>query len=233
MLFAAAQGVVYTVRVLSREDLNRTIVKSNTCTVTIRELDITIPSSKGQLTNIEGLLRDIASDLSADQPLRRIENEPAYNKIQDIIDACKEILADEDEEDEEAPKKDEEPEQKPMKPFTVKIDDPAGNSFIEFIGSMSDPKWNMRTYNRTFEQNVALGLVDKEAVPDKQAVLLKSADDIDDEKLEGNEELFVFPGSCGSCGHPSNTIIKKLTIPYFKVRHFNIDFSSYNLLLRL
>ncbi|KAH8093768.1 zf-ZPR1-domain-containing protein [Cristinia sonorae] len=216
-------GVVYTARVLNRGDLNRTLVKSNTCTITIPELELTIPSSKGQLTNIEGLLRDIVSDLSADQPLRRIENEAVYTKIQEIIDACKDILGDTDDDDEDeqsAEPKEEQPE-KPMKPFTVKIDDPAGNSFIEFVGSMADPKWNMRTYQRTFEQNVALGLVDKDAAPQQQAVAITSVDDLkDDDRIgggfEGNEELFVFPGSCGSCGHPSDTIIKKLNIPYFK-----------------
>lgn len=213
---------MYTARVLDRDDLNRTIVKSNTCTVSIPELEITIPSSKGQLTNIEGLLRDIISDLSADQPLRRIEDEAVYKKIQDIIDACKDYLGDEDDEDEEDGK--ERKPVQPMKPFTVKIDDPAGNSFIEFVGSMADPKWNMRTYHRTFEQNVALGLVDKDAVPDQKAIAVKSLNELkaagDDDGtgggFEGNEELFVFPGSCGSCGHPSDTIIKKLTIPYFK-----------------
>ena len=36
--------------------------------------------------------------------------------------------------------------------------------------------------------------------------------------LEGeNEEIFTFPGTCSSCGHPSNTLIKKVNIPYFKV----------------
>ena len=216
-------------KVLNREDLNRTIVKSNSSTVIIPELELTIPSSRGQLTNIEGLLRDIVGDLSADQPLRRIENEAVYTKVQEIIDKCKDILGDGDEdEDEDEPTKaseadEEEKPVKPMEPFTVTIDDPAGNSFIEFEGSMSDPKWNMRTYKRTFEQNVTLGLVDKDAPhPNEQAVTVNSLDDIaktgDEEKpLEGNEELFVFPGSCGSCGHPSNTIIKKLTIPYFKV----------------
>jgi zinc finger protein len=47
----------------------------------------------------------------------------------------------------------------PMHPITLKLDDPSGNSFIEFVGGMADPKWNLRTYIRTLEQNIALGLV--------------------------------------------------------------------------
>jgi len=30
-----------------------------------------------------------------------------------------------------------------MKSFTIKLEDPAGDSFIEFVGSMADLKWNM------------------------------------------------------------------------------------------
>ncbi|KAF9808265.1 hypothetical protein IEO21_07908 [Rhodonia placenta] len=115
-------GTVYTVRALLREDLNRQLVKSSTCTIEIPEFELTIPAGK---------------DLSADQPLRRIENEAAYTKIQTIIDGFREILA--DNEDEEVESK--EPlvqkaleKDTPMKPFTLRLDDPSGNSFIEFLG---------------------------------------------------------------------------------------------------
>ena len=69
-------------RVLARDDLDRQIVKSNTCTVSIPEIELTIPPGRGQLTTIEGLIRDIVTDLGADQPLRRVENPAAYEKIE-------------------------------------------------------------------------------------------------------------------------------------------------------
>ncbi|KAG1779475.1 ZPR1 zinc-finger domain-containing protein [Suillus placidus] len=51
--------------------------------------------------------------------------------------------------------------------ITITLDDPSGNSFLEFVGSMSDLKWNMRTYERSLGQ---LGLAppaeDKEADAD-------------------------------------------------------------------
>ena len=47
----------------------------------------------------------------------------------------------------------------PMHPITIKLDDPSGNSFIEFVGSTADPKWNLRTYTRMSDHNIALGLV--------------------------------------------------------------------------
>ncbi|KAI0080158.1 zinc-finger protein zpr1 [Panus rudis PR-1116 ss-1] len=217
------EGTVYTARILSREDLNRQLVKSETCTVVIPELELTIPPSRGQLTTVEGLLRDIKADLSLDQPLRRVQNEAAYKKIQEILDAISAILADDDEEENEEGSGEVKQPQKasekdvPMKPFTVTLDDPAGNSFIEFYGSMSDPKWNMRTYHRTREQNIALGLINPDEEPAPSEVpQIENPDDLPGQGLEGNEELFVFPGTCSSCGHRCDTLIKKVNIPYFK-----------------
>lgn len=221
----SAEGSVYTVRVLSREDLNRQLVKSATCTVVIPEFELTIPALRGQLTTIEGLIRDVIADLSADQPLRRIENEAAYNKVQSIVDGLKEILADDEDGDEDgtgevsvrkASEKD-----APMRPFTVRLDDPSGNSFIEFMGSMADPKWNMRTYHRTRQQNIELGLIaqDEPEVPLSTEDVKETGEE--EERIGGglegeNEEIYVFPGTCSSCGHPLDTLIKKVNIPYFK-----------------
>lgn len=113
----------------------------------------------------------------------------------------------------------------PMRSFTVTIDDPAGNSFLEFVGSMADSKWNMRTYKRTRQQNIDLGLVNPDAEPEAQ----------EDEQIGGglegqNEEIFVFPGSCSSCGHKSDTLVKKVNIPYFKdilIMSVNCDLCGY------
>ena len=209
-------------RILSREDLDRQLVKSSTCTVIIPEFELTIPPSKGQLTTVEGLLRDVVSDLGADQPLRRVQAEEAYEKIQKIIDGFKEILADDSDEEggTGGPVKKASEKDLPMKPFTVRLDDPAGNSFVEFMGSMSDPKWNLRTYRRTKEQNVELGLVapDDVAADAKRLDSKEQADEVIGGGLEGaNEEIFIFPGTCSSCGAPLDTLMKKVNIPYFKV----------------
>ncbi|KAE9388211.1 zf-ZPR1-domain-containing protein [Gymnopus androsaceus JB14] len=221
------EGSLYTARILSRSDLDRQIVRSATAAIIIPELQLTLPSSdRGQLTTAEGLIRDIVADLSLDQPLRRIQDEDSYTKIQTLIDKLKEILGDEEDEDEKTEVKKPSEKDLPMPAFTIKLDDPAGNSWIEFVGSMSDPKWNMRTYPRTLEQNVALGLV---AAPDESASVVQGAatlsldgdDEDDDEDVGGgaegkNEEIYVFPGTCSSCGHPLDTMMKKVNIPYFK-----------------
>ncbi|KAJ3982376.1 ZPR1 zinc-finger domain-containing protein [Lentinula detonsa] len=227
------EGALYIARILARSDLDRQIVRSASASIVIPELQLTLPASaRGQLTTVEGLIRDIVADLSMDQPLRRIQDEESYKKIQLLIDKLKEILGDEEEDGEETTDDGDNAQsvtkasekESPMPAFTVKLDDPSGNSWIEFIGSMSDSKWNMRTYSRSLQQNIDLGLV---AAPDESASVAQGAaklslDDNDQEAVGGsgaegtNEEIYVFPGTCSSCGYPLDTMMKKVNIPYFK-----------------
>lgn len=208
----AENGTLYTGKILDRADLDRQIVRSSSCEITIPELDLTLPpTERGQLTTVEGLIRDIVTDLSLDQPLRKIQAPEAYEKIQVLINKMKAILGDPEDDDDEAFKDAVPAAQRDttLPPFTLKLNDPSGNSFLEFLGSMSDPKWHLRTYPRTFEQNVQLGLV--------------AADDADAAKEEvpsgeiSKEEVLVFPGKCSSCGHGLQTLMKRVDIPYFKV----------------
>jgi zinc finger protein len=224
ILFYSAEGTLYTAKILDRADLNRQIVRSASCEILIPELDLTLPpTSRGQLTTVEGLICDVVADLSMDQPLRRIQDEDGHKKIQILIDKMKRILGEDDDEAEnDATMRHVKAAelQIPMPPFTVKLDDPAGNSFIEFIGDMSDPKWNLRTYHRTLDQNIALGLVapDDEAArmsSMKQVMMSANADTVNDPITD--DEVFVFPGFCSSCGHQIDTHMKKVNIPYFEV----------------
>ena len=186
-----------------------------------------MPPVRGQLTTVEGLLRDIAADLSADQPLRKYQDENAHAKIQTIIDSIKAVLGDDEEEEEAIGSKESREKNDAFPPFTVQLDDPAGNSFIEFIGSTADPKWNLRTYVRTHAQNVALGIaapddVDVESDPNAIQKMRDAIEKATAEESGGeikDDEIFVFPGSCSSCYRPLDTLMKKVNIPYFKVRH--------------
>lgn len=183
--------------------MDRQLVRSSHCTVHIPEFELTLPEARGQLTTVEGLVRDIVADLSTDQPVRLALQDPAYPKIQSIIDGLNTIL------DAEADK---------MPPFTMQLDDPSGDSFVEFIGTMADPKWNLRTYKRTRAQNVELGLISADAAPDAlEAPVLPTVEPGESEALEDkNAEIFAFPGICSSCGHDLTTYMKKVDIPYFK-----------------
>jgi zinc finger protein len=202
-----------------RSDLDRQIVRSPTCEIMIPEYELTLPATtRGQLTTVEGLIRDIVSDLSMDQPLRRIQDEDGYTKIQALIERLSEILDEGD--DEDAPVNI--TADKAFSAFTIKLDDPAGNSWIEFIGSMADPKWNMRTYPRTQQHNVTLGLVaaeDPTQVQALEAELASNSREVPNPDPVTADEVFVFPGHCSSCGHPLDTLMKKVNIPYFKVSY--------------
>ena len=245
-LTITAEGTQYTLRLLSRDDLNRQIVRSGSCEVFIRELELTLPpTNRGQLTTVEGLLRDVVTDLSTDQPLRRIQDEEGWKKVEELLDKIRAILGSDDDEETESgmkPRAEKDTDLPPMQPITLKLDDPSGNSFIEFVGSMADPKWNLRTYIRTLEQNIALGLVgvDDEVARKndemKQRVTMQARAHFDavgkGEEAVGedgsvkpitDDEIFVFPGVCSSCGHPIETNMKKVNIPYFKVSFFFSD----------
>ena len=208
---------------LSKGDLDRQLIKSRYCTVTLPEYEITIPPSRGQLTTIEGLLRAIVSDLSQDQPLRLHQDPTSYAKIQAILDKLKLIVPDQDNEGAGAAATSDvdSGDEKPVPPFTVVLNDPSGNSFLEFIGSMSDVKWSMREYTRTLEDNIALGLVNPDTVEATNEHIVKTAPPTKlSDWVEAPEvdEVLVFQGSCSSCGRPLDTRMKRVDIPYFKVR---------------
>lgn len=210
------------------------------------------PTNRGQLTTVEGLLRDVVTDLSTDQPLRRIQDEEGWKKVEELLDKIRAILGSEDDEEMESGMKtraEKDADIPPMHAITLKLDDPSGNSFIEFVGSMADPKWNLRTYIRTLEQNIALGLVgvDDEIARKndemKQRVTIRARAHFDAAgKVEGavgedgsvkpitDDEIFVFPGVCSSCGHPTETNMKKVNIPYFKVSLFSTFFYLFDIL---
>jgi len=214
ILLNTAEGTVYTVGITNRKDLNRQLVRSETCEIVIPELDLTLPpTSRGLLTTVEGLIRDVATDLTFGQALRRIEDEAGYTKIQEIIDKLKAIVGTE-EDDGESSIDQAKDAASPMSKFTIQLDDPAGNSFIEFVDSMADPDWSLKTYHRTLEQNIALGLV----APSDEALRISSISEDLQNIPFSEDEVFVFPGICSSCAHPIQTRMKKINIPYFKVR---------------
>ncbi|KAL7414046.1 ZPR1 zinc-finger domain-containing protein [Mrakia frigida] len=274
------RGSIYTAHIRSRSDFDRQIVKSPTCTITIPEFQLTIPPNRGQLTNVEGIVRDTMRDLALDQPLRKIMEPDNYEKIGVLVERLREVLGDETVEEgemtwegggrvEEEQEKTEEGEggerpdrddvkrrktgeekfepfpedhkptpssstttttevEKPFVPFTITLDDPAGNSFLQFIDSISDPKWTLRTYLRTREQDESLGMMaasgpgartGEDVVAGERTTADAEGEEEYVDKGEGqfeNEEVYSFPGHCSSCGGSLDTLMKKVNIPYFQ-----------------
>lgn len=195
---------MYTVKITNREDLNRQLVKSEHCLITIPEYALQIPASRGQLTTVEGIVADTIRDLELDQPARLELAPEVHGKIQALVEKLRLIVED---------GKDDGGKESRMPVFTIKLDDPSGNSFIETHGGLSDPKWSKREYTRDVDQNVALGLRAEEDV--KQG---KTEAEADEEEDEHPEEVLSFPTTCSLCGSTLETLMKTVNIPHFKVR---------------
>lgn len=220
----AEKGSRYVFKIEEQVDFNRQVVKSETATCKFNELDIEIPPKRGQLSNVEGLLSEMIEDLESDQPQRKSVQPEIFEKINDVINKIKSYL-------------NAEPNTLPL---TVSIDDPAGNSWIEYLPDQASHKWSMYEYNRTAEQNVFLGLIsaddvaqqrEKEAAGKKIATqnnitsTLKNDDSTnpissgfnDNNDIENlSNEVQTFQATCSSCYKPSETHMKVVNIPHFK-----------------
>ncbi|KAA0704043.1 Zinc finger protein ZPR1 [Triplophysa tibetana] len=185
------QGVIYTLQVKTKEDINREVVKSDSASTRIPELDFEIPafSQKGSLSTIEGLLDRAVAGLEQDQPIRKTTDPSVAGKIEEFIHRLKKLKEGEEE-------------------FTLIIDDPSGNSFIENpFAPQKDKCLSVTNYKRTSEQNAALGIEEEEEQEDETP-----SNDLDTMR----NEVLVFNTSCPECNAPANTNMKLVQIPHFK-----------------
>lgn len=214
----AEKGSRYILKIEQKEDFNRQVVKSETATCRFAELDIEIPPKRGQLTNVEGLLSEMIDDLESDQEARKEVQPDVYQKINEIIAKIKSYINGEP----------------GTLPLTFSVDDPSGNSWIEYVPGEPSHKWSMYEYNRTAEQNVFLGLISadevaqhrlQEASAKKEATKAnvssslsngdsKTGESSDIENLAN--EVQTFHATCSSCFKPCETHMKTVNIPHFK-----------------
>ncbi|XP_028032093.1 zinc finger protein ZPR1 [Bombyx mandarina] len=137
-------GVRFEVRVATKDDFSRDILKSETCSMSIPSLELEVGGRAlgGRFTTAEGLLRATRDQLrhcpaltgdSAPQPaLQRF-----IERLTDVLEL--------------------------KEPVTVVLDDPAGNSYVQSLADdplTPDDGLKVERYVRTFEQNEELGLND-------------------------------------------------------------------------
>ncbi|XP_036717039.1 zinc finger protein ZPR1 isoform X2 [Balaenoptera musculus] len=181
------QGVRYTLTVRAQEDMNREVVKTDSATTRIPELDFEIPafSQKGALTTVEGLISRAVSGLEQDQPTRRANEEAMAERIDEFIVKLKEL-------------------KQVASPFTLIIDDPSGNSFVENpYAPRKDDALVITHYNRTLQQEEKLGLQAEE--PEEKP-----------EEEDLRNEVLQFNTNCPECNAPAQTNMKLVQIPHFK-----------------
>lgn len=184
--------------------MDRQLVKSDYCSVKFEELDLEIPANnnRGLLTTVEGLVDNVIDDLAAGQPLRKATEEAVYNRIEEIIATLNSY--------------------KEGNGFTLKLDDPSGNSYVENkCLPNQDPQIKLRWYTRTPEQQAFLGLqAENQQTPAEQAAAqalqrVGTASEMVNEKT-GLPEVMSFPANCPSCNSPCSTNMHVMEIPHFK-----------------
>uniref|UniRef100_A0A8C0JLR5 Zinc finger protein ZPR1 n=1 Tax=Canis lupus dingo TaxID=286419 RepID=A0A8C0JLR5_CANLU len=184
------QGVRYTLTVGAQEDMNRQVVKTDSATTRIPELDFEIPafSQKGALTTVEGLISRAISGLEQDQPARRANEEPVAERIDEFIVKLKEL-------------------KQVASPFTLIIDDPSGNSFVENPHApQKDLALIITHYNRTLQQEEMLGLQVRLKKPEEWLTLHPHV----------VFQVLQFNTNCPECNAPAQTNMKLVQIPHFK-----------------
>nr|CAG4634805.1 EOG090X06TU [Alona affinis] len=182
------------------QDLNRQVIKSDYATVKIPEIDFEIPpqSKRGEITTVEGILSRSIAGLEQEQPVRKIVDPESAEKI----DAFIKVLLD----------------LKNLKrSFTIILDDPSGNSFVENPNApQMDPALTATHYVRSKEQDHLVGIYEEELkeIAEEEENVSEGEDKLTAEKLE--DEVLHFGTNCPSCNSPCETNMKVTSIPYFK-----------------
>lgn len=235
-----SQGCAYTLKVPAGESkvLNRQVVKSDSATIKVPELEFEIPpeSQAGTLSTVEGVLTRAADELQALQEERRKVDAQTAEAIDVFLTKLKACAKGEQD-------------------FTFVIDDPSGNSYIENpYAPSSDPLLSTLYYDRTHEQQEATGFLDQStssaeniesgpvsaspyghvkyapagtttlphgsvgAIGAHQAIAHGNSSEMSDAifKYSAPEEVMTFPSTCGACGTKAETRMFVTNIPYFK-----------------
>merc|ERR1711953_396948 len=172
-------------------DLNRQVVKSEHCTVKIKELDFEIPpqTQKGSLTTVEGLIQRSAEGLRETAKMNMATNpEWASAVLAFCVDKLEPIT---------------------QQKFTLILDDPSGYSTIENLHlPFPDPKLEIRYYGRTKEQNEALGLQhdDQAIIKDDLAAGDGGLDTQKQVQIPFFKEVTIMAVACDHCGYRSNEV---------------------------
>lgn len=141
-------GIRIEVEVRTKEDFSRDLLKSETCSLSIPQLELEVGpwALGGRFTTIEGILVAVKEQLSdpryshivgdSQAPEKKLKLEKFIAKFDEILQGNKIV--------------------------TVILDDPAGNSYIQSLRDDSEPDDRLKImhYERNFDQNEELGLND-------------------------------------------------------------------------
>jgi len=198
------KGMRLTVNIVNERDMSRQLVKSDSATLIVPSIELEIPanSQKGEITTVEGVLQRTKAGLMQDQPVRRHVDPEGAAQIDEYVLKIDEVML-------------------LKSPFSLTIDDPSGNSFIENpLAPGPDPGRSSEQYVRSKDQDHSLGMYSQEEVAQQEGFDGEDGDDSDgvtpltEERLK--EEVLTFPTNCPECNAPAETNMKMTNIPYFK-----------------
>ncbi|CAG9790715.1 unnamed protein product [Diatraea saccharalis] len=140
------KGVRFEVRVASKDDFSRDILKAETCSMRVPELELEAGGRAlgGRFTTAEGLLRATARQLGGAPGLVGDAPALAAGGLDRVVNMLDEVL-------------------EGKRAVTIVLDDPAGNSYVQSLNDdpvVPDDGLKITRYERTFEQNEELGLND-------------------------------------------------------------------------
>nr|XP_043634393.1 zinc finger protein ZPR1-like [Erigeron canadensis] len=205
--------------------LNRQVVKSETATIKIPQLEFEIPpeAQRGSLSTVEGILLRASNELQALQEERKKVDPQTAEAIDQFILKLKECAAG-------------------NSSFTFILDDPAGNSFVENpFAPSQDPALSIEFYERTREQQALLGYLvgppqasevstgaalnsnagphgSVGAVAGRRAIAQSNSAEFAEAicRYTAPEEVMTFPSTCGACAVSCETRMFVTNIPYFQ-----------------
>ncbi|XP_010551521.1 PREDICTED: zinc finger protein ZPR1-like [Tarenaya hassleriana] len=204
---------------------SRQVVKSESASIKIPELDFEIPpeAQRGSLSTVEGILVRAADELEALQEERRKVDPKTAEAIDQFLTKLRACATAETS-------------------FTFILDDPAGNSFIENPYAPSpDPTLTIKFYERTPEQQAALGYLSAPSQAEQanegtssvettlphgsigataghRAIAQSNSTEIAENlfRYTAPEEVMTFPSTCGACTKRCETRMFVTKIPYFQ-----------------
>ncbi|KAL7745459.1 hypothetical protein ACLKA6_015465 [Drosophila palustris] len=138
------QGIRFKVRIADKEDLTRDVLKSETCSLAIPELDMDVGPHAlcGRFTTVEGLLVAMREQLDGTM-FHDSADEPSKQNMQRFLNTFDNVL-------------------KMKEVITLVLTDPAGNTYVQSLRDDDEPddKLTVERYDRTYEDNEELGLND-------------------------------------------------------------------------
>ncbi|KAL7074211.1 hypothetical protein ACQ4LE_006484 [Meloidogyne hapla] len=140
------KGIRLSLMIKEPVDLKRDLLKSDTCSVQIPEIDTEVGAGIlcGRFTTVEGLLIAIREQLERQAPffVGDSSTEEEKSKFKELIERMNKFAKMEEE-------------------CTIVLDDPSGNSYLQSLTApLNDERLSKEFYTRTFDQDDDLGLND-------------------------------------------------------------------------